>query len=102
MRLDIRPAASPAVGSFTATPGVQAVGLKWSFPTDATYAGAEVWRSNTNSLAGATQIASVTTNTFTDTGAGVGTTSDKYYWVRTINVYGRTDGAWAEIGRAHV
>jgi hypothetical protein len=95
MLLNIRPVPAPTLNNLTATPSLRAVVLLWDMPTDTTYAGAEIWSNSTNSVASATKIGTVTTNTFTDSSTSVNPVTNRYYWVRAINIYGRTDGTWS-------
>jgi hypothetical protein len=95
MLLNIRPVPAPTLTNLTATPSIRAVVLLWDMPTDPTYAGAEIWSNAVNNVSGATKIGKVTTNTFTDTSSGVNPAADRYYWVRAVNIYGRTDGVWS-------
>jgi hypothetical protein len=100
MLLNIRPVPAPTLTNLAATPSVRAVVLTWDKPTDTTYAGAEIWSASSSTLGSAVKIGTVTTNTFTDSTPSVNPVSNRYYWVRAINIYGRTDGAWSNMATA--
>ena len=77
-----------ADGNRTA-PGVW---LSWDIPASEQLFGTEIWRSNTNDRGSATRIAVVVgANHYTDI---IYPNLPKYYWIRGINMYGRSTGAW--------
>lgn len=92
---------NPLVGTYSLTPstekppaptGLVAVGdfrqimLKWSNPESLIVDHIEVFASDTNSSASASRIASVRGSNFTE--SGLGTNQTRYYWVRSVSVWG--------------
>lgn len=73
----------PAPENLTATAGFSNVILTWTRPTFASFAYAEIWRSDTNNIGLAQQVGTTTASLYADS---VGFTNiTKYYWVRFVN-----------------
>lgn len=94
MRFDIGPVTAPTLTGLTAVAGVRAIVLAWDVPNDSKHAKTRVYYATVNNTAAATLVAEVSGNTFTHTGLS---TSTRYYWVRSVNVYGREDGGWSAV-----
>lgn len=95
LNLNITPVVAPTVTGLAATATLKGILLTWTALQDATLFAVEVWSSATNDRTAATLLATVTNNYFLHTGLDSGTTV--YYWVRSKNTYGRTDGAWTPV-----
>jgi hypothetical protein len=78
------PPATVTAGS--ALGGIQYVIVQWTHNTEADLASYNVYRNTSNNSAGATLIANVRTNYFTDGGLTGG--QPYYYWVKAVNTSG--------------
>jgi hypothetical protein len=68
--------------------------LTWDIPSDDTYYSTQVWGSQTNDRSTALLLGEVTSsNWIYRTGLG----ETWYFWVRSVNIYGRADGAWEPV-----
>lgn len=92
LNLAITPIAAPTIAGLAATATLKGILLTWTALQDSTLFAVEVWVSTTNDRALATLLATVTNNYFLHTGLASNTT--RYYWARSKNIHGRTDGAW--------
>jgi hypothetical protein len=73
----------PAPTGFTVSSGMTTIILSWTVATYGNHAYTEVWRSDTNNLAGASLIG--TTNSFAYADSVGFTGSTKYYWIRFVS-----------------
>jgi hypothetical protein len=73
----------PAPTGFTVSSGMTTIILSWTTATYGNHAYTEVWRSDTNNLAGASLIG--TTNSFAYADSVGFTGSTKYYWIRFVS-----------------
>lgn len=91
----------PAIGNLTATAGLGTVQLSWDYVTYGNAAYVEIWRNNSNSLTGATRIATVQPNVFAYSDPIGSTGVTRYYWARIISIannpgpYNATNGVSA-------
>lgn len=89
-QLDITPTPAPTLLNLTITSTIKGVQLAWDIPPDPTHDSTEIWHSETNDFGIATKLAEVWDNTYIHVDAPIGIT--RYYWIRSRNIYGRTDG----------
>lgn len=73
----------PAPENLTASAGFTSAILAWNAPVFTSFAYAEIWRSDTNSIGSAAKIGTTTARVYADSVAFTNTT--KYYWVRFVN-----------------
>jgi len=93
MRINIRPVSAPDITGVTASSGIRLVTLRWTVPaTNVDHAKTEIWWSNVNNRAGATKIGEAAANVFVHNNADPAQVH--YYWLRSVNGYGRADGNW--------
>lgn len=91
MPLALTPTPAPALSGLTATGALGGIKLLWNAPISTDLAFCEVWVSQTNDRTQATLAATIIgTSYFYQTATG----NTRYFWVRSKNIYGRTDGAW--------
>lgn len=95
MRFDITPISAPTLTGLTATPGLNSIVLQWDVPAASTeHVKTRVYMATSPSTGAAAMIAEVSGNTYTH--AGLSPTT-RYYWVRSVNAYGREDGAYSSM-----
>lgn len=95
MRFDITPIAAPTISGLTATAALNSIVLKWDVPAASTeHATTRVYMATSPSTGAAAVIAEVSGSTYTH--AGLSPTT-RYYWVRSVNAYGREDGAYSSM-----
>lgn len=95
MRFDITPISAPTLTGLTATPGLNSIVLQWDVPAASTeHAKTRVYMATSPSTGAAALIAEVSGSTYTH--AGLSPTT-RYYWVRSVNAYGREDGAYSSM-----
>jgi hypothetical protein len=82
---------APAVTGLTVDPGIGSTILAWDTVSDPSFSVVEIWRATVNNRASATKVGEARAS-FTDTGLTPGT--PYYYWVRTKNTVGRSNGPW--------
>ena len=79
--------------SATATAGFKQIWLDWTNPTDKDLSVIEIWRADTNDRTGASKIAEVKTDFYSDV---LGNGITKYYWTRAKDLSGNTS-AWEPV-----
>jgi hypothetical protein len=89
-QLNITPTPAPTLSNLVITTTIKGLQLKWDVTEDPTHASTEIWHSETNDFGTATKLAEVWDNTYIHVDAPIGIT--RYYWIRSRNIYGRTDG----------
>lgn len=90
MQLDITPTPAPTLSNLVITPTIKGIQLQWDVTEDPTHASTEIWHGEANDFGAASKISEVWDNTYIHVDAPIGIT--RYYWIRSRNVYGRTDG----------
>lgn len=91
MRLDFRPDPAPTLSNLTAESVYGGIQLRWTVPVDDTFFATEIWASQTNDRSTATEIDTVIGTTYYFiANPGV----QWYFWIRSSNKFGRTDGTW--------
>jgi hypothetical protein len=89
MRINIRPNVGGALTGLKATGMVKAIALNWTLPTDmSSYAATQVWWGTSAVLGAATLLDTVNGNSYL---ISVEDTNQRYFWIRKVNQYGRTD-----------
>ncbi|WP_026610702.1 hypothetical protein [Methylocaldum szegediense] len=89
-QLDITPTPAPTLTGLVLTPTIKGVQLKWDIPADSTHASTEIWHSEVDDFNTATKLDEIKDNAYVHVNAPVGVL--RYYWIRSRNIYGRTDG----------
>ena len=90
MRIDIRPAPANALNNLKAAGVIKAINLSWVLPvSDPGYRAAQIWVNTANDRETATLLDTVGGNTYS---MAVTDTNTRYFWIRSVNEYGRTDG----------
>jgi hypothetical protein len=89
-QLNVIPTPAPTLSNLVITSTIKGIQLKWDVTDDPTHASTEIWHSETNDFGIATKLAEVWDNTYIHVDAPIGIT--RYYWIRSRNIYGRTDG----------
>lgn len=93
MRIDIRPNVAGALAGLRATSLFKAIALNWTLPADMNdYRATQVWMGTSAILANATLYATVTNNSLV---VDVPDAAERYFWVRSVNQYGRTDAPYS-------
>lgn len=95
MRFDIRPPTKGVMGGLRATGTFKAIILMWNLPLDMEdYLATEVWWSKTNILSSAARYDIVNGNSVT---IPLEDSDERYFWIRMVNQYGRTDGPFSPV-----
>jgi hypothetical protein len=95
MRIDIRPVVTSTFTGLKATGMFKSIVLNWTLPADMeNYRATEIWWSGVNALGTAVKLDTVNGNAYTVT---VDDTDVRYFWVREVNQYGRTDGEFSTV-----
>lgn len=89
MRIDIRPGATALTG-LKATGMFKAIALNWSLPVDmSNYQATQIYWGTSSLFSAAVLLDTVNGNSII---VPLGDTNQRYFWIREINQYGRTDG----------
>lgn len=94
MRFDITPVVATTIAGLAASAGVRAIVLTWDIPSDSKHAKTRVYYATTPDTSAASFVGEVMGNAFTHSGLS---TTTRYYWVRSVNIYGREDGGWSNM-----
>jgi hypothetical protein len=91
MRIDIRPASATQLSNLVATANnVKTIDLSWVLPVDdPSYRAAQIWVNTVNDVETASLVTTVAGNYYSYTAPD---TNGRYFWIRTVNEYNRTDG----------
>lgn len=91
MRIDIRPASATQLSNLKAVVNnVKTIDLSWTLPVnDPTYRAAQIWVNTVNDVDTATLVTVTAGNFYSYTAPD---TVTRYFWIRTVNQWNRTDG----------
>lgn len=91
MLVSITPVASPTITGLTGTVSLGILNLNWTTVTDPNFRAARVYSGTTNVFTSATPGSEIASN-FANV---ILTTTTQYFWVRAVDIYGRTTGTIA-------
>lgn len=91
MRIDIRPASATQLSNLRAVANnVKSIDLTWDLPiSDPSYRAAQIWVSTINDVNTAALVATVAGNYYSYNSPDL---VSRYFWIRTVNEFSRTDG----------
>jgi len=91
MRIDIRPANGTQLSNLKAVPNnVKTIDLSWTLPiNDTGYRAAQIWVNTINDVESASLVTTVGGNFYSYLAPD---TASRYFWIRTVNEWNRTDG----------